>query len=820
MKGDGMFDTWKQDVRLAFRSLRHNWFYTFVVVATLALGVSGTTTIFSVVDGVLLRPLPYANADRVVYVWRTEPARSVDKSGFSIPDLQDYREQNHAFVGMAACFDTSANVSFAEQPEQIATSRITANLIDLLGERPFLGRNFRPEEEKLGQHRVVILSYRLWQRRFGSDQNVVGKVVKINGNPNVVVGVMPPLFSFPDQATEMWGPLVLNPASPETRDSRWVHTIALLKPGETLAHAEADAKTIAQRLEQQYPEDKGASVRLVSLRSEMLGDIELPLKLLLIGIFLLLLIVCSNVAGMMLAKGVAREKELGVRIALGASRGRLVRYLMTESMLLALLGGLSGTLLALWFVALLKAADPGNIPRLQEIGINGRVLAFTLVISVLTSVLFGLTPALQATKPDLQEMLKSGRQTKGLSAAGRRLFHVLTITEVSLAIVLLIGAGLLVGSFLKLLQVDPGFQPDNVLTMQISLPGSKYPPDSDQAVAFFNQLRERVAALPGVQAAGTTQFMPLGSGEKTFVMLDSQGKLDMTTGEGRPYVAFLQISPDYFKTMRIPLLSGRSFTPQDTAQAPPVAIISQKTARLYFPNGVAVGKNVRLGSPENWGPWWNVVGVVPDVVYENLNQPPPMAVYIPHAQGKQAGQPFLQMMLAARTISSDPATLTTAIKEQVWALDKDQPVTKVETLSQIVRNSLSQRRLLMFLLGVFAAMALLLSALGMYGTLSYLVTQRRHEIGIRMALGAQRSDVLRLVIRQGMMLALIGIAVGLVIAYVSSRMISSLLWGVSPSDPVTFILISLAVAAVALLASYLPARKAVRVDPMTVLRNE
>jgi putative ABC transport system permease protein len=813
-----MLDALRLDLRLAVRSIKNNWLYTLIVISTLALGISGTTAIFSVVDGILLRPLPYRNADRIVYVWLTEASRNIAKSPFSVPELRDYREQNKVFEGMAAYYDTSINVSFADQPEQVAGARVTSNLFELLGEQPLLGRNFRPEEEQFGNHRVVMLSYAIWQRRFGGDPGIVGQTIRVNGNPHVVLGVMPAGFSFPDRRTELWAPLALNPATPEPRDSRWVIVIALPKPGATLDRADADVKAIAGRLAQDYPENKGVSVALVPLRTELLGDIELPLHLLLGAILLVLLIVCANVAGMMLAKGAAREKEMAIRLALGASRGRLVRYLMTESVLLALLGGLLGTLLAVWAVALLRDADPGNIPRLQEVGVSGRMLVFTLAVSLLTSLLFGLAPALHTTKPNLQGMLKEGRRSAALTSTGRRLFHLLTVSEVSLALVLLIGAALLVGSFLKLLHVDPGFQPDNTLTMEITLSGAKYP-ESQQVATFFSQLVERVAALPGVQSAGATQCMPLGSGDKYYMLMDSQESAHLTTREGSPPAAFFQVTPGYFQTMKIPLLKGRSFTTLDNAQSPPVAIISQKAAQLYFPSGDPVGKTVRLGSPSNWGPWLNVVGVVPDVRFEDLNRPPSMQVYTPHAQGLQVGAPFTRMVLAARTNTSDPTALAAAIKAQVWALDKDQPVTRIATLERLLKDSLSQRRLIMFMLGAFATMALILAALGIYGTLSYLVTQRRHEIGIRLALGARWSDIFRLVMWQGMRLTLVGIVVGLFIAYVLSRLLTSLLYGVSPSDPATFFTISLVVVGVALIACYVPARRAVRVDPMVELRN-
>jgi len=813
-----MFDSLKQNLKQALRALRNNRLYTLIIVTMLTLGISGTTVIFSAVNSILLRPLPYANADRIVYVWLSEASRGIDKSPLSIPELQDYRTQSKTLDGVAAMFDTTLNVSFADYPEQISVSLITSNLLDVLGAKPLLGRNFLPEEEVVGNHRVVILSHSLWQRRFGGNPNIIGQSITANGNPRVVVGIMPSDFKFPNRETEIWMPLALNPAEPETRGSRWVIAVALPKAGISLDQTQTDLSTIASRLQQEYPENRGVTVRVVPLATEVFGTIKLPLQMLLSATLIVLLIVCANVASLMLARAAVREREMAIRAALGAGRRRLIWQLMIESIVLALTAGVLGTLLSLWFVKLLVAYGVHALPQLQDVGIDRRALIFTAGLSLLTSVLFGLVPALKASKPELQESLKEGRRSTVLSSGGRRLFNMLVISEITLSFILLIGAGLLLRSFIQLLRVDPGFRPDNVLTMEMSLTGPKYRADSAAVSTFFVQLMQRIRTLPGVQTTGATQSIPLGSGDRYYMFVDSQDRADDSTREGRPSVAFFQITPEYFQAIGTPLLRGRAFVDQDDAQHPPVAIISERVAQVYFPNQDPVGKNIHLGEPGGWGPWLSVVGVVPDIKFEDLNTTPAMQVYTPHQQGLQVQAPFTRMVLAVRT-TSDPATLTTAIREQVRSIDPNQPVTKITTLSQLLNDSLAQRRFILLLLVVFASMALLLAAIGLYGTLSYMVTQRRHEIATRMALGAQQRDVLTLILRQGMVLVVIGVAMGLITAYLATRLVESLLYSVSPNDPFTFLGVSLLIAIISLLASFVPAYKASKVDPIKVLRD-
>lgn len=811
-----MFDNLKLHLKQAFRTLLANRLYTFFVVTMLALGISGTTVIFSAVNSILLRPLPYANADRVVYVWSTNPSRGINESPLSIDDLNDYRTQNKTFDGLAASYNSTLNLALADYPEQVTATLISANMLDVLGVKPVIGRNFLPEEEKYGNHRVALLSYSLWQRRFGSDPNIVNQMVTLNGSPRQVVGVLPDGFRFPVRETEIWTPLAL--AQPEARSDRFAVVIGVMKRGVTFDQAQADLSTIASRLEQQFPENRGVSVRLVPLATQVFGEIRLPLQLLLGASIGILLIVCANVASLMLARAAVRERELAIRAALGAGRGRLIGQLMSESVIVALVAGVLGTLLSLWFVKLFIAYGVGALPQLETVGIDKRALAFTAGVSLFTSVLFGLAPALRASKPEIEGSLKEGRRNTVLSGSGRRLFNVLVVTEITLSLVLLIGAGLLLRSFISLLQVDPRFEPANVLTMQMTLAGPKYRDNNVAVGAFFQQLVQRIRVLPGVQSVGATQAVPLGSGVGYFMNVDSPDPADDTVREGRPDVAYFQITPDYFRAIGTPILKGRSFTDQDDAQHPKVAIISEQLGQYYFPNQDPVGQNIRLGSPEEWGPWISVVGVVPDIRFQDLNIKPPMQVYTSHLQGLQLDRSLTNMMLAVRT-SVDPGSLTSAVKQQIWSLDKDQPVTNTLTLSELVSNSLAQRRFIMLLLVAFAVMALVLAVIGLYGTLSYMVTQRRHEIATRMALGAQQRDVLKLIIRQGMVLVIIGVGIGLLLAYFLTRLVAGLLYTVSPRDPFTFVGVPVLIALISLLASFVPAYRASKVDPLKILRN-
>ena len=806
-----------RQIRYAFRTLRRNRLYAAVSIFTLALGIGASTVIFSAVNAILLRPLPYHQDGQLVFLFLRDVARGNDRMPLSVPELHDFRQQAQTLDGVAAYYEGNFNITSHGQPEQIAGTRVSVNLMPLLGMKPVLGRNFLPEEEFQSQQGgVVILSHRLWTRRFNANPDILNQAVTMNGLTYRVVGVMSPDFFFPDREAELWVPLLMVNSKNYPRSTRLLHVIGRLKPDVTLPQAQTELATIAARLEQSYNENKGMGATAVSLQDYVFRDIRLPLQILLGAAAFLLLIVCANVTSLQLARAAIRGKEVALRAALGANRRHLIRQLMIESLVLALLGGVLGLILAFGGNRLLLAFSPHNVPRMDEIGIDYRVLVFALAVSVLTSLLFGIIPALRTSKPDLQEGLKEG--TQGLwGLGGRGIFKVVVVSEVALAVVLLTGAGLLVKSFRQLRAVSPGFDPENVVTMQIALPPAKYR-EEPQITTFFEQLVERVRTLPGVKYAGVTQSLPLGSGDTFFMALDVPGRTDPQQREGRPFVAYFQVSPDYFPAIGASLLDGRFFTDEDSKPGPPTTIINEKVASFYFPNESPIGKSIRAGSPDGWGPEMTIIGVVADIRFEELARSPAMQIYTLHSKGLGIGVSNT-MILAART-SSDPATLIAPIREQVWSLDKDQPVAKVATMEKVVSDSLARRRFIMILLGAFAAMALTLASLGIYGVISYFVVQRGREIGIRMALGAERRSVLMMVMKQGMALVLSGIAIGLAGAYLLTRLIASLLFGVTTRDPMTFIVTPLIIAAVALLAISIPALKATKVDPLRALRYE
>jgi putative ABC transport system permease protein len=791
--------------------------FTLIAVITLALGIGATTAIFSAVNAVLLRALPYEHAERVVFVSSTEVSRGIDRMTVSPPNFHDWREQNQVFDEMAAFLNGNFTLTGDGEPEQFSGTRVSPNLFTLLGAEPLVGRSFLNEEEQVGRHRVVVLSYGLWQRRFGADPGLVGKTLTINGNPYTVVGIMRPDFQFPNSRTDVWMPLAFAPG-PLDRGSHFLTVIARLKPGVTPALAQTEMAIIARRLEQFYKENQGVGVSVRPLREELLGGIEPALLILFGAVGFVLLIACANVANLLLARAAARRRESAIRLALGASRPRLIRQLLTESVLLSLLGGASGLLLARWGVDFLLSLSPNTIPHSQEIGVDGRVLAFTFALSLVTGVLFGLAPALEASKIDLNEMLKEAGQTAGGKAGRHRTLRFLLVSEVALALVLLIGAGLLINSFLRLRSVNLGFDPERLLTMQISLPGSKYK-EGSQRIAFFEQVLERVESLAGVESVGATNDLPLGGTafSRFFMAADIEGvPMPASPGELPPFAVF-EVSPHYFSAMGTPLLKGRLFTAQDNQQGAPTAIINETVARRFFSDQDPIGKRIRVGSPNGWNYWMTIVGVVGDTRLEKLSQTPFPEIYTPHSQGLLGASS--SMVLAVRS-SDDPLRLAGLIREQVWAVDKNQPVSNIKTMEQLLSEGLAEPRFNTVLLGIFAVVALALSMTGVYGVASYSVSQRTREIGIRMALGAKASDVVRLVVGQGMKLALIGVVIGLVAAFALTHLMKSLLYGVDATDPLTFASIALLLPLVALLSSYIPARRAAKVDPMVALRRE
>jgi putative ABC transport system permease protein len=788
--------------------------FTAVAVLALALGIGANTAIFSVVNSVLLRSLPYSDPDRLIVIWETNPNLSEGlrlRNEASPANFLDWKAQNTVFEDLGAYNWNTFNLTGGDQPEQLTGNPVTAGIFSTLGVKPLYGRVITPDDDREGAPPVVVLSHRLWQRRFGARADVVGQQIALNNQSYTVVGVMPPEFEFPVAMSELWVPMAFTKAAAERRQAHFLYTRARLKPGVTLAQAQAEMDTIAARLRQQYPDtntDRG--IRLVTLHEETVAQLRPALLVLMGAVLLVLLIACANVANLMLARATARHKEIAIRTALGASRWRVARQLLTESVLLALTGGLLGLLLALWGVDLLKSGVPENMTYIHgwsQIGLDARVLAFTLGVSLLTGIIFGLAPALQASKTDLHEGLKEG--DRGSTGTRNRVRGLLVAFEMAISLVLLVGAGLMMRSVVKLLEVRPGFDPHNVLSVSLSLPRARY--DNAQKVSdFVAQLQERVGAQPGVRSVGAVDLLPMaGSGQTTTFVVE--GKPAPARGS-EPEANYRVATPTYFSTLGIPVQKGRAFTAHDKADSPPVALINETMAREFFPGEDPVGR--RLLDPDGQNPPTEIVGVVGDVKHWGLDDKPESFLYLPHAQ---VGGRFIT--LVART-DGDPAAMATAVRREVLALDKDQPVFDVKTMEQRIAATSAPRRLPMYLLGVMASVALVLAAVGIYGVVAYSVTQRTHEIGIRMALGAQRRDILSLVVRQGMLMATVGVGVGLVASYFLMKVMSGMLYGVSATDPVTFSAVALLLATVALLACLVPARRATRVDPMVALRYE
>ncbi len=800
-----------QDLHYGARMLLKKPGFTFVAVLTLALGIGANTAIFSVVNAVLLRPLGYKEPERLVTLSHSYPKLNLI-APVSVAGYFDYKSQSTVFEDVTAFYNSNFNLVDQGAPERIQGRLVTTSFFPLLGFDAAQGRTFLKEEDEPGRNRVVVISNGLWQRRFGSDPKLIGKTITLNNESHTVIGVMPASFQF--SKDELWTPLAFTPEqlAPNQRGNEYLGMIGHLKPGVTLEQAQAEMNTIVKRVvandPDSYPPDGTWWVPVKFLHEQMVGDIRPALLVLLGAVSFLLLIACSNVANLMLARATARCKEIAIRTALGASRLRLIRQLLTESVLLALLGGGVGLLLANWGVDLLMALNPDNIPRAREIGIDGRVLGFTLGVSLLTGIIFGLWPALQASKTDLTGTLKEGGRTSASGFRLRSARSLLVVSEVAIALVLLIGAGLLIKSFARLLDVNPGFETQNLLTMQISLPATKYrePP---QVRTFYRQLVEQIKILPGVESVGAVSNLPL-SGSVTSGSFQIEGR-PVPPGTAAPHSDRRAATSDYLQTMKIPLLKGRHFTDRDNAEAPLVAIIDETMARLYWPNEDPVGKRLSF---QNVNQWREIVGVVGPVKHKALDADLRGQLYYPHAQSAQGS-----MYLVVRT-ATNPMSLASAVQNAVRTIDKDQPVYNVRTMQEIFSNSVAQRRFSMLLLGIFAAVALVLAAVGLYGVMAYSVTQRTHEIGVRMALGAQPDDVLKMVLGQGAVLALVGVTIGLIAAFALTRVMLSLLFGVSATDTVTFVSISLLLTVVALLASYIPARRATKVDPMVALRYE
>ncbi len=800
------------DLRYALRGIIKRPGFTAIAVVTLALGIGANTAIFSTVNALLINPLPFPDQGRVVAIWDKDPGRGLDHNEVAMANYLDWRAQNRSFEHLALERWWSTNLTAGDTPERVQGFLVTANFFDVLGVKPVKGRNFAEEENQPGKDTVAIITDSLWQRRFGSDPNIVNKTISTNGIVRTVIGVLPEEFNYPKGA-EVYAPIALTPALIKNRQNHAFYVIGRLKPGVSLRNAQADMDTLTARLASQYPETNvGLGATVYPIVADTVRQYSTALWVMMGAVGFVLLIACANVANLMLARATGRQKEIALRAALGASRWRIVRQLLVESLIIALIGGTLGILVGFWGIDLLKASNPGEAaqyaPGWKHLGINLPVLLFTLGISILSGLIFGLAPAWQASKPDLNDALKEGGRHS--SSGSRRLRSLLVISEVALSLVLLIGAGLLFRSFLAMLKTNPGFNPDGVLTMNLNLPVAKYKDESARA-NFFTDLVQRVKTLPGVQSAAVVNYLPLGGANSSDAFL-VEGQPEPRPGQeniGRYRVC----TPDYFQTMGISILKGRPFTDQDRAGSKPVIIVNETLARKYWPNGEAVGKRMRFYGPLDKAPWMEVVGIAQDVKHE-LNLPLTPDYYTPHAQDA-----WNAMVLVART-TVEPGSMTGPIRQQVLAIDKDQPVYGVYTMNEVRAISVTLYTFSFVTIAIFATVALLLASIGIYGVMAFAVTQRTQEIGIRMALGARALDVLKLVVTNGMWLALIGVVAGLAGAFGITRLMGSLLFDVSPTDLMTFTLVTAFLLLVALIACYIPARRATKVDPLVALRYE
>lgn len=816
-----------RDIQFALRLAARNRMITAVVALTLGLGIGANAAIFSVIDAVLLRPLPYKDADRLVMVWATYPQLqlSLDRVPVSAGDFVEWRDNSSAFEGFSAIDSANLTLTGGAEPERIVGVRVSASFFDVMGVSAAVGRVFTAAEDQPGNNSVLLISDGSWKSRFGADPAVLGKSLTLNGKSFTIIGVMPPGFEFPRASEmpayfefpsqpEMWLPIAISRERIESRRNHNLAVIARLKPGATIKQAESEVSGISSRLEQQYPENKGWGAVVMPLRSHLVGDIQGALLMMLGAVVFVLLIVCANVANIQMSQSSARQEEIAIRAALGASRSQIIRQLLTEDILLSLGGGLLGILFAMGAMRLFSRLKPDRIPYSDDLSIDGTVLLFTLGVSIAAGILFGLAPIYYASKWNLTEHLKQGARTGAGTAKRNRVRNLLVISQLTVAIILLAGAGLLINSFIRLMNVSPGFNPANVLTMDVSLPASRYP-DKQKQSEFYRQVLEKIRALPGVESAGVVLFLPLrgAAGLDEFVI---EGRPTPPDGE-KPITEIRVTSPDYFKAMGIHILSGRSLTEQDNEDATPAVMINETMAKRFWPNESPIGSRVKTGGKppqHSWeGIWLTVVGVSADVKGSLDSETRPQ-IYFSYLQF-----PFHSMSIAVRT-AKDPLSLASAVRLQVYAVDRGQPVTDVSTMEHYLSESLAQRRFNTILLSVFAAIALVLAAVGIYGVMSFSVLQRTHELGVRMALGAQKKDVIRLVLSHGAVLISIGAVAGLGMAYLLTRAVSGMLFGVTATDPVTFSLVTLLLVLVTLLASFIPARRAAKVDPIIALRYE
>jgi putative ABC transport system permease protein len=804
-----------QDIRYGIRLLFKRPLFTTLAVLTLALGIGANTAIFSVVNTVLLKPLPYKEPERLVVLNERQPGINLNQQPVSVPNFTDWKEQSQLFEQMAMMRTVAANILVAGEPEQVNGLRVSAELFQLLGIKPDLGRDFLESEGRPGGEAVVIISHGLWQRRYGSDASIIGRSINIDSKSYTIIGVLPrgvkhPGIRYPDAGADIWMPLI--PLQSElVRGFKGCRAIARLKPGISIKEADTELNLIAERLEQQYPDfNTGWRTEVIALDEQVVGRVRTALWILLGAVASVLAIACVNVANLLLAQASARRMELAIRTAFGASRWRLVQQMLTENALLSIIGGALGLPLAIWGVPLLVGIDANRIPRFEEISIDQKVLVFTIAISLSTSLIFGLFPALKFSSNRFTETLKEGRRGSG-AAAQNRILNFLVVAEISIALVLLVGAGLMIRSFLSVREVSPGFNPQGLLTMGVSLPQSKYK-DQQQQIIFYRNIAEKIENLPGVQSVAGVSRLPIVG----FSTLNFTVKGQPVSQGNEPSADYRAVSVEYFQAMNIPVMSGRNFSEQDTEQSSDSIIINQAMRERFFPEENPIGKQIQLAAERTR--WREIVGVVGDAKLSALDAVTQPAIYVPFSQNTWPNA-LRNGYLVVRT-GVEPESIVSAIRSELNSIDRDMPLSQVRTMDEIISNSLSQRRFNTSLLVVFAALAGALACLGIYGVMSFNVTQRTHEIGVRMALGAQKLDVLGMILGQGARITATGIAIGITGAFALTRVLSSLLFGISATDVATFVSISLLLAIVAIVACWIPARRATRVDPMVALRQD
>ena len=822
-RGMSFLETTIQDLRYSLRAMRKSPGFFVIATLTLALGIGASTAVFSLVNTILLKPLPYPNANRVVMLWREGVLAGIGDMPWAAGEYSILAKTATAFQNLGAFKKDSFNLTGSSSPELLEGVRASAGFFPALGVSPLLGRTFIPEDDQPGHEHVTVLSNRLWLNRFGGDAGIVGRTVDLNGYPYTVIGVMPASFTFPNQEgipaildlpkeTQLWVPLAM-PVAPQGASDLGV--IGQLKPNVTHGQVEEDMKVFERSLEEQFPQVKGFSSRVVPLTQQTVTDARRPLLLLLGAVSVVLLIACANVAGLMLNRSLGRRRELTLRSALGAGRGRLVRQLMTESLLLALAGGIIGILFGEAGLYLVKHFGPDSIPHLRETGLDLRVIAYALGMTFITGLLFGLAPAMGATRMNMVEALKEGGQRSGGSASAPRIRNALLIAQVAMALVLVIAAGLLVRTFYSMLRLNNGWDATRVVTFELPLPAPKYV-DTDRMAQIYQQVLLRLQSVPAVHSAGLVSVVPMGGApDGTVIRIPEHPAKNRSD---QPFANYSFASPGYFATIGTPLLRGRDFSDADTLKSVPVTIITSSMAKKYFYGENPIGKQVGVGLKKI--PVRTIIGVVADIKHASLREDPDPEMFVPYTQNEMKIWPSMQTMQFAVRASADPATITESVRQAVHAVDPDLPVAKLATLATLVDRSMTADRFSMLLVGSFGVLALVLASIGMYGVISYSVMQRTPEIGVRMALGAQRAQIFVMILRQATGLAIAGIAIGLIAAFAATHLMTRFLYGVQPTDPLTFTLVSLLLISVALLACYIPARKAMQVDPMIALRYE